>query len=261
MSATGADGGEGQAAAGGKPSAEREPADGLGDLAYFRALEDFLIDLRGAPLLMSPADYRIAQRWRRRGIPLDLVRQVMRDVFGKLRERGGKEPMNSLRYCAKAVEAAWRQVEELRAPGEVETGAAGIDVPARLAALAAALPAGLPERAERAARIVALAGDVEHVEAALSALDREMLAALEAALAPDARAALDARVEETVSSLFGRLFAGDVDRARDRLRRQLLRRDSDLPVLSLFSPEAEAGEGEANQAGDEIDRSLPSGPA
>lgn len=235
MSGT-AEGGAGEAAAEG---------DGLGDLAYFRALEDFLIDLRGAPLLMSPADYRIAQRWHRRGIPLDHVQQVMRDVFGKLRERGGKEPMNSLRYCARAVEASWAHVEELRAPGEVESGPQGIDVPARLAALARALPADLAGREGVAARIAAVEGDVEHVEAALSALDRDLLAALEAALSPAARAALEARVEETVSSLFGRLFAGDVDRARDRLRRQILRRDVGLPVLSLFSPEAEAGEGEA----------------
>ena len=240
MSATGADGGAGEAAGGAEGS-----VDGLSDHQYFRALEDFLIDLRGAPLLMSPADYRIAQRWHRRGIPLDHVRHVMADVFGKLRERGGKEPMNSLRYCAKAVEASWKQVEELRAPGEVEAGDEGIDVAARLAALAAALPAGLPGRAGYAARIVAISGDVEHVEAALSALDRELLAGLDGALDDAGRAALEARDEETVGSLFGRLFAGDVDRARDRLRRQLLRRDFGLPVLSLFSPEAEAADGDA----------------
>lgn len=216
--------------------------DGLSDLAYFRALEDFLIELRGAPLLMSPADYRVAQRWHRRGIPLDHVREVMRDVYGRLRERGGAEPMNSLRYSARAVEAAWKRVEELRAPGEREAAEAGIAVAARLAALAAALPATLPGRDDLAARVRALSGDVEHVEAALSALDRELLATLEAGLGDGERTALAARVEETVASLFGRLFAGDVDRARDRLRRQLLRRDFALPVLSLFSPEAEAGE-------------------
>ncbi|HEX6202437.1 MAG TPA: hypothetical protein VF100_05480 [Thermoanaerobaculia bacterium] len=227
---------------GGEGEGAEAAGDGLSDLAYFRALEDFLIDLRGAPLLMSPADYRVAQRWHRRGIPLDHVREVMRDVYVRLRERGGTEPMNSLRYCARAVEAAWKRVEELRAPGEREVGEEGIAVAARLAALAAALPEGLPGRDELAARVTALAGDVEHVEAALSALDRELLATLDAGLGDEERAALEARVEETVASLFGRLFAGDVDRARDRLRRQLLRRDFALPVLSLFSPEAEAGE-------------------
>ncbi|HEX2164176.1 MAG TPA: hypothetical protein VHM02_09525, partial [Thermoanaerobaculia bacterium] len=108
MSGTAADGGGGEAP---------RPADDLTDHQYFRALEDFLIELRGAPLLVSPADYRVAQRWHRRGIPLDHVRQVMREVWAKLRERGAAEPMNSLRYAARAVEAAWRQVEELRAPG------------------------------------------------------------------------------------------------------------------------------------------------
>lgn len=243
MSGTAAEGGEGEPAA---------AADELTDHQYFRALEDFLIELRGAPLLVSPADYRVAQRWHRRGIPVDHVRGVMREVWAKLRERGADEPMNSLRYAARAVERSWKEVEELRAPGARDETAGGIAVAARLAALAAALPAGLPEREEVAARVRALSGDVEHVEAALSALDRELLAALEAGLDVDARAALDARVEETVSSLFGRLFAGDVDRARDRLRRQLLRRDLDLPVLSLFSPAAEAGEeGPAEGGGDE----------
>lgn len=233
----------GTAADGGGEGAPGEAAgDGLSDLAYFRALEDFLIDLRGAPLLMSPADYRVAQRWHRRGIPLDHVREVMREVYARLRERGGAEPMNSLRYCARAVEAAWKRVEELRAPGEREEGETGIAVAVRLGALAAALPAELPGRDGLAARVTALSGDVEHVEAALSALDRELLARLEDGLDEAERAALAARVEESVDSLFGRLFAGDVDRARDRLRRQLLRRDFAVPVLSLFSPEAEAGE-------------------
>ncbi|HUO86013.1 MAG TPA: hypothetical protein VM617_01375 [Thermoanaerobaculia bacterium] len=236
MSATAADGGDGAA---------RDSDEVLTDHQYFRALEDFLIELRGAPLLISPADYRVAQRWHRRGIPLDHVRQVMHDVYARLRERQAEEPMNSLRYCARAVEASWSEVEALRAPGARDEVATGVDVAARLGNLASALPADLPGRAAFAERITALAGDVEHVEGALAGLDRELLAGLEGSLDDERRRALDASVEETVDALFGRLFAGDVDRARERLRRQLLRRDFDLPVLSLFAPEAESDESDS----------------
>ncbi|HEX2251821.1 MAG TPA: hypothetical protein VHQ65_00975 [Thermoanaerobaculia bacterium] len=213
------------------------------DHAYFQAVEEIFIGLRGAPLLLSPADWRVAQEWHRRGIPLEHVRRALEELFARRRERGTRGVVNSLRYCRKAVEDSWQDVEEMQAGGE-RTAAPGLDVPARLAALAAALPESLPERAAAARRIRGLSGDTEHVEAALAALDRELLERVEAALDAAGRAAVDAQVEETVASLFGRLFAGDVDHARTRLRRQVLRRHLALPVLSLFSPEAEAGEGD-----------------
>ncbi len=208
---------------------------------YFRALEDFFIDLRGAPLQLSPSDWQVSKRWFERGIPLAHVRQVIEQVFARRRERGATG-IFTLRYCRRAVESSWAQVEELRATGERAT-APGLDVPARLAALAAALPPGLPGRAGLARRIRALAGDTEHVEEALAGLDREVLARAVEGLSAAERQAVEAEVEETVAGLFGRVFAGDVDRARDRLRRQAVRRRLELPVLSLFSPEAEPATG------------------
>ncbi|HSK75349.1 MAG TPA: hypothetical protein VLQ45_02745, partial [Thermoanaerobaculia bacterium] len=46
-------------------------------------------------------------------------------------------------------------------------------------------------------------------------------------------------VEKTLASLGGRLPAEELERSRERLARQALRRRLGLPVLSLFSPEAE----------------------
>jgi hypothetical protein len=207
---------------------------------YFRELEEFFIDLRGAPLQLSPADWQVSKRWYERGIPLEHVKHVLADVFTRRRERGA-EGLVTLRYVNKPVEASWKDVEEMRATGE-RAPAPRFDAAARLAALAAALPAALPGRDELAARITALAGDTEHVEAALSALDKELLARAEGGLDEEARDAVERQVEETVAGLFGRLFAGDVEKARGRLHRQVLRRQLGLPVLSLFSPEAERGE-------------------
>ena len=60
------------------------------DVAYFRAVEDAFVRLRGAPLLLSPEDFQVALRWRREGVPLSLVEATLEEVFAKRRERGAK---------------------------------------------------------------------------------------------------------------------------------------------------------------------------
>lgn len=233
MSATGPEGEGGTAGEGGLPASEEH--------RYFRAIEERFLELRGAPLLLSNHEWRITERWHRRGIPLDHVFRMLDEIAARRKERGETGGMHTLRYYAKAIERSWEAVEELRAGGQ-RTAAPGIDLPARLAALAAALPETTPDRDSVGERIAGLTGDTEHVEQALAALDRELLAAADRDLSATDRAAIEAQLDETVTGLFGSLFAGDVDRARERLRRQVLRRRLGLPVLSLFSPEAEAGE-------------------
>jgi len=202
------------------------------DHAYFQAIEEIFVRLRGAPLLLSPADWQVASRWHREGVPLDLVGRVLEEVFAKRKERGTKGKINSLRYCAPAVEAAWADLRELTAPGE-RSEAAPLDISGRLRNLAAAVPARFAER------VLALQGDAPSVEAALSALDREMLAASSASLAPELREEVEAAVEKTLAALKGRLPADEVERSRERLTHQVLRQRLGLPVLSLFSPEAQ----------------------
>jgi hypothetical protein len=173
-----------------------------GDHAYFRAIEEVFIRLRGAPLLLSPTDWQIARDWHRAGIPLDLVCVTLEEIFRQRAETGKTGSVRSLKYCRSAVEKAWAARQELAAPagrGEhVE-----MDIGARLQSLAAALPAALPERDRR------LTAEIERDVAAV-------LARLETRLPADERPAV-----------------------RDRLFEQAVRRRSGLPVLSLFSPEAQ----------------------
>ena len=205
------------------------------DHAYFQAIEEIFVELRGAPLLLSPADWQVARRWHQDGVPLDLVKRTLEEVFAKRKARGAKGKISSLRYCAPAVEAAWEELRELTAVGE-RAEAPAFEIRPRLAALAAALPRSFPEIQ---ARIVAIDGDPQHVEDRLAALDREMLDAAEAGLDEATRAEIREAVEKTLSGLGGRLPAEELERSRDRLARQALRRRLGLPVLSLFSPEAE----------------------
>lgn len=208
------------------------------DHAYFQAIEEIFVRLRGAPLLLSPADWQVARRWHRDGVPLDLVRRALEEVFAKRKERGAKGKISSLRYCAPAVEAAWEELRELTAPGE-RLEAPAFDPSSRLRALAAALPLDLPGREGLATRMVALAGDPQEIEEGLAALDREMLATVAVSLEDSTRGEVEAAVEKTMAGLRGRLSAEELERSRERLTWQVLRQRLALPVLSLFSPEAE----------------------
>jgi hypothetical protein len=211
------------------------------DQAYFQAIEEAFVELRGSPLLLSPADWRVAQRWHRLGAPLEVVRRAMQEVFERRKERGARGKISSLKYVAPAVEAVWADLRELAAPGERQA-AAEVDLGARLRSLAAALPEGLAGRGELAARIVALEGESEEIERALAALDRELLERVEAGMDGELEREVEAAVQRTLGSLVGRFDAEELAGARGRLVRQILRQRLGLPVLSLFSPEARVGE-------------------
>ena len=228
MSATADGGGSRRRTAG--PAA---PAPSDEESAYFRAVEDAFVRLRGAPLLLSPADFQVAARWRREGVPLALAVATLEEVFSKRRERGAKSRINSLRYCAPAVDAAWAEVRELQGPAR-RGATVGTPVGERLAALAAALPAGLERRDEWAGRVLALSGRAEAVEEALRGIDDELLAAVEAGLDEAARQRVDGEVEAIVEGLRERFPVGELESLRAQLRRQRLRRLVELPVLTLF---------------------------
>jgi hypothetical protein len=202
--------------------------------SYFQAIEEIFVELRGAPLLLSPADWQVARRWQREGIPLDLVRSALEEVFAKRKERGARGKISSLRYCAPAVEAAWADLRELTAPAR-RAEAPAFEVAPRLASLAASLPG----REALSGRVAQLSGDPQEVEERLAALDREMLDQAWDGLDGETRSEVEAAVEKTLASLAGRLPALELASSRERLVRQTLRRKLGLPVLSLFSPEAQ----------------------
>jgi hypothetical protein len=90
-----------------------------------------------------------------------------------------------------------------------------------------------------ARRIRDLEGSSPQVERELADLDGELLAAASNGLSTELRDELDSDVEAALAKLAARLPDAELERARERLRRQLLRRKLALPVLSLFAPEAE----------------------
>ena len=220
-------------------SSTEEPEAGTADdQAYFRALEERFLKLRGRATLLSAEDWRAARDWRRLGIPLETVTQVMEELFARQRERRSKRGISSLRYFRAAVESAWEEQLELGAGAFRRPADPGPALELRLAALAGALPAGLPAREALAARLISSTGSFEEVETRLAELDRELMRELRLRLDEEELAAVRARVERAVGGAMAALPAAQVAAARARLEEQALRERFGVPLLSLFSPAA-----------------------
>jgi hypothetical protein len=72
---------------------------------YFATIEDEFVRLRGAPLVLSPAEWHLAATWHRLGIPLSVVLVALRHVMEKAAEQSRRRPVLSLSYCRHEVEA------------------------------------------------------------------------------------------------------------------------------------------------------------
>ncbi len=198
--------------------------------AYFRAIEERFITLRGAPLLLSPADYQVAREWWRNGVPLNIVEEALEELFSRQPER----KIQSLRYCASAVEAAWKRAETLEQAGR-RTPQPPMDLTGRLQRLAEALPTDLAGGDAIRRELLTQEGAPEEIEAQLAELDARLIALAEATLSADEREALEQRLLGALEPLAERLPESEVAAARRRLFEQALRRERKLPFLSLFS--------------------------
>ncbi len=203
---------------------------------YFLAIEKAFIAERGSPLYLSPKDWLVAERWHEMGIPLEWVERTLRDIFETRRAKGTAKKIVSLGYCRRSVEAAWKKQQKMRAP-EVAT-VPEIDVAARLAALAAALPPAMPDREAWGRRLGELEGGAEAVEERLKDVDRQVMEAAAAGLDKSERRRIEEDLARAVANLARRLPARELRGVEKQLREQLLRDYLGLPVLSLFAPEA-----------------------
>lgn len=230
--------------------------DSASDHAYFLALEEAFIRLRGAPLLLSPADWQVAKRWRGKGIPLEMAIRVMERIFERQRESGASSGIRSLRYFQTAVLRSWQRVLELGGGDRDDLEVEEMDLAARLGRLAAALPSETVERQEPSAgdtspeRILAIAlegiaeaitgssGPVRDVESKLQRLDRSMLDRVREQLDPETLADLEGAAAASLAEVSERLAPEERERTLRLLVRRRLRQQFGLPVLSLFSREA-----------------------
>ena len=210
---------------------------------YFRAIETLFIDLRGAPLLLSPSDWQTAKGWHDSKIPLAVVEEAVREVFQAKDERRESDRINSLRYCAHAVERAWSDLREIQGPArrlsgssrEATPNAEGSDpTAARLAVLAEAISPAVPNAAIWRQRVLGVQGDRDSVEVELRRLDEQLLLDASQGLDDEAEVELARSVELALEKVRPRFGVSELAALEGRLRLQHVRRLFQIPRLTLF---------------------------
>ena len=207
------------------------------EIAYLRAVEQRFRELRESPLLLSPADFRLAQSWFERGVPLWLVLETISDMYARARAAGRSGP-RTLRYCRRAVDeafAAWTAAQEGRGerqPGEPD-GVPRENVVARARTALEASRVPEPVREEIVAALVSLPDTAE----GWRELDDRLIRLCLDSLAPDERRGIETRAEALVAPYREAMREDVHERARRAAVKRLVRerfRIPDMTLLPLF---------------------------
>ena len=228
------------------------PADAeLDEASYATRIEDAFIAERGTPFLLSAKDWQLVRGWHESGIPADTVVRAVHETFEKRRARGMAGKINSISYCAGAVEERWEMerrglvgqsvAAHDRTPGARETAEILAALARRLRAAAESRGAGFDEGLLRkfldaaAAKIEAIPreGPFEECEGKLAAVESWLVKAIRRGLSPEQLAVVESRVAEALGETAG-ISADVVERMRRALTRREVRRLAGVPALTLL---------------------------
>jgi len=228
---------------------------------YLLAIEETFNRRRGAPHLLSPRDWALADAWRRDGVPLRLVLQGIENCFDAFERRApGPRRINSLSYCRQEVLGLHDLYVRLHGveAGRPTAGAEGTAEAApalakhlgrlvrrlREAATAAstdgrdALVGTLAETAAEVRRLrkglSSAPGDPAAVEAALARLDATLLEKAGALFSAEEQRAIDAAVDQALGAGAGKMTGAGLAATRAAARARRIRQIARLPRLSLF---------------------------
>jgi hypothetical protein len=195
---------------------------------YVRALERAWSKVLGRPAVVSPREFEAIDAWRRRGIPLTVVLEVLA-AFGK--RHSGKAP-RGLTALSRAVDEAWSVV----AAGRASPGVPDAQPPRSEALRAWEEALGRCGEGAPLHRLLSrLLAEAVQGEAGLTldaALDASLPGAVPEELLARATEQTESALEEFRRRMTGEEFRKTFDRAlADRLRGTL-----ELPRLALTRP-------------------------
>ena len=210
------------------------------DADYYQTIEEFFVARRGAPLMLSSADWVLVRTWRRAGIPLRVVLRGIADALdGHAHSWARGQKVMHLRFCAQEVEVArerWRRALS-GAPGGDDQEAQGV-----LAGLATALEqaAGLGRAGPAVARLArelrdrAGVGEPRaEIESWLVSAERSLVKALGRALGAQSLNRLEAQVQADLEPYRERLPERILEQVHGESLTRRLFEHFGLPRLSL----------------------------
>ncbi|MGI4756986.1 MAG: hypothetical protein ACRYGF_09085 [Janthinobacterium lividum] len=225
---------------------------------YFTEIETRFQARRGSILLLSTLDWALIEAWREAGIPLEAVLRGIDDAFDKYdarlnKARGKLRKVNGLAWCAQSVMLATEAMQEAAVgsagPSEKavqESGFEEVRIAAYLRGNAQLLRgANLPGSAGEvldgiAQKLTTMAdelqanGSTEDIEAALTALESRMFAALTLSASEDNLLVLREQATRELAPYRGKMSAVQMKQVTEQFLHKRLLEAAGLPRLSLF---------------------------
>ena len=146
------------------------------DEHYYARVEEHFGRRRGGPLVLSPKDWRLLEKWYESGIPLRVVLRGINQTFDRFAASGPRpDRINSLRYCEQEVQAAWQDYRGAHRSGDRGGDSATPGLPAASAHLrivsAACRSAAADVDDVAAAYLIAAADELDELKRAAAAGD------------------------------------------------------------------------------------------
>ncbi|MFN7966050.1 MAG: hypothetical protein U0V87_10230 [Acidobacteriota bacterium] len=205
------------------------------------AIEETLQQLRGKPVVISPADLERVLDWFRREIPLHLILRTMESLGARATQGRRHSRPRSLAYFEEAVEDAFSALQRARVGAERNVAALPIPTLASLLRGAAesvdrsSAPVSARASASQALRELAEGrGWPSPRVDVVSSIDSELLEACRRCLSDEDLRLLEASVEQEIAPFLLEMSPRAQSRARELARVRLLRQRFELPDLSLL---------------------------
>lgn len=202
-----------------------------GERAYARAIEAAWARMKGRPVVLSPREFEIVSSWRRDGIPLRVVLEVLGE---EARLAGGRREPRSLGFLAAAVREAGQVVASGRAASTVPTASQPPALDLWRRALETT-PPGAPLHTVIARLLAAASEGVAPEE-----LDRRLDEELTLCAPPEKLAAVSEASRAALGPFRDRMSREEHERALQRAIVDRLREALELPRAAL-SPSSKIG--------------------
>ncbi len=75
---------------------------------FLKEIENYFIRFRGTPFIFSPQDVQLLLYWYNKGVSSNTIKDSIKEVFEKLKEKEPEKKVNSLKYCAQVIEKKFK---------------------------------------------------------------------------------------------------------------------------------------------------------
>lgn len=206
---------------------------------YFTEIERYFQTRRDTFTLLSTLDWVLIENWQQQGIPLEVVLKGIERAFSRSRN---PKRINSLAYCAKAVQEVTGEQKVLRTATPDVPEFAAEEVAAYLEERSVAIAKISVEFPELASKFQSIAesvcsqdvSDLRRLEQSLSALEEKLVSLLQVAADDATMIEVKKDVDASLNPYRQSMTVEQLAMLEQQLRKRKLMERLQAPRLSLF---------------------------